>query len=122
MDGVINPVEVAQEMADVVKPLGDSQLADFTYSVLQGAVDTGKDYGYLVYDFLDTDSRFQKDNDKIRLATLIKQGKVTSDNFFKILNIIYDIYHEKLTEEQKRLLARRKIGRVFGKRRLIIFY
>ena len=113
MSGAINPAEIAQEMADAVKPLGDSDTADLLYSLIEGVVDTGKDYGYLVYDFLDTDSKNQKDNDKYRLVKLVKDG-IDSNKILQAFDIIFSDYYQKLTVKQQQLLLRRKSANIAG--------
>lgn len=113
MESVINPTDIAQEMADAISPLSGSDTADFLYSLMEGVVDTGKDYGYLIYDFFDTDSKSQKDNDKYRLVKLIKDG-IDDNKIIRALDIVYADYYQKLTKEQQQLLLRRKTGNITG--------
>jgi hypothetical protein len=43
------------------------------------------DIGYLAYGFIDTDSRYQRETEKIRMFTAIKNGILDNENFRKQL-------------------------------------
>lgn len=104
---------IAEEMSGSISALGDSDVADAFYSLLNGTWETLGDYGYLAYDFIDTDSRYQKNNDKHRIAKLVKDG-INSEKVNRALHIVYEDYYKNLTEEQQQLLSRRQTAGIAG--------
>lgn len=71
--------------------------------------------GYLAYDFLDTDNRTQKDNDKIRLMYLIQRGYANREALYKIISIIIAKYLSRLDDEQRKQVYKNTVGEQIGK-------
>ncbi|MCT8344721.1 MULTISPECIES: hypothetical protein [Photorhabdus] len=80
----------------------------------EGVLDIPVDFYYVGYDYLDTEYRWDNENDKYRFVGLIKSEAITLNNLERIIQIIFEDYLGKLSEEQKQRLIETKVGKIFG--------
>uniref|UniRef100_UPI0036DDBF5E hypothetical protein n=1 Tax=Photorhabdus sp. RM322S TaxID=3342825 RepID=UPI0036DDBF5E len=106
MDGA---KEIAEKMVATIDD-NSSWLTGFA----EGVLDIPVDFYYLGYDYLDTEHRWDNENDKYRFVGLIKSEAITLNNLERIIQIIFEDYLGKLSEEQKQRLIKTKIGKIFG--------
>lgn len=66
------------------------------------------------YDFLDTEHRYQNDNDKYRFAELIKSGLANRESIEKILRLVLGQYFDKLDSHQKKKILETKVAKLVG--------
>jgi len=105
---------LADDMVSVTSEVEPS-IASTLSSTLSGLLSMPKTMGYLAYDFLDTDNRTQRDNDKTRLMYLIQRGYVNRESLQKIISTIIKKYLSKLNDQQRRQLYKNMIGEQIGK-------
>ncbi|MGV7961957.1 hypothetical protein QPK13_12890 [Photorhabdus tasmaniensis] len=106
MDGA---KEIAEKMVSIIND-DSSWLTGFT----EGVLDIPVDFYYLGYDYLDTDHRWDNENDKYRFVGLIKSKAISFNNLERVIQIIFEDYLDKLSEEQKQRLIETKVGKIFG--------
>ncbi|NRN29148.1 hypothetical protein [Photorhabdus heterorhabditis] len=106
MDGA---KEIAEKMVSTIND-DSSWLTGFS----EGVLDIPVDFYYLGYDYLDTDHRWDNENDKYRFVGLIKSEAITLNNLERVIQIIFEDYLGKLSEEQKQRLIETKVGKIFG--------
>ncbi|OTA19454.1 hypothetical protein Xbed_02308 [Xenorhabdus beddingii] len=82
---------------------------------VDGVLSVPINLGYLAYDMLDTDSKYEKDNDKIRLMYLIKNGGANKESIYEIISTVLDKYISSLSDEQKEKLWEKIIAQQLGK-------
>ncbi len=102
---------MADDMVAVTRGKESSIASEF----FDGLVSMPATMGYLAYDFLDTDRKYEKDNDKIRLMRLIKNGLVNRETIYKVLSIIISFYLSKLSDEQKTNTYLNVVAKQIGK-------
>ncbi|TQI81328.1 hypothetical protein FHU10_3762 [Serratia fonticola] len=88
---------MADDMVTATKGKDTSMIG----AAFDGLISMPVTMGYLAYDFLDTDTRYERDTDKIRLMFLIKNGYANKETLYKILTIIISYYLSQLSEEQR---------------------
>ncbi|MBS9433265.1 hypothetical protein [Photorhabdus hainanensis] len=106
MDGA---KEIAEKMVSAIND-DSSWLTGFA----EGILDIPVDFYYLGYDYLDTDHRWDNENDKYRFVGLVKSEAITLNNLERVIQIIFEDYLGKLSEEQKQRLIETKAGKMFG--------
>ncbi|CNE48440.1 Uncharacterised protein [Yersinia nurmii] len=104
--------DVAKDMVSVIseEASGGGWLVGLTH----GLVDLPVDFFYLGYDFLDTEHRYQNDNDKYRFAELIKSGLANRESIEKILRLVLGQYFDKLDSHQKKKILETKVAKLVG--------
>ncbi|MCA6221996.1 hypothetical protein [Photorhabdus antumapuensis] len=102
--------EIAEKM---VSTIGDGDSGWLT-GFAEGVLDIPVDFYYLGYDYLDTDHRWDNENDKYRFIGLIKSDAITLNNLNRIIQVVFEEYLSKLSEEQKKRLVSTKLGKLFG--------
>lgn len=82
---------------------------------IDGILEIPEDIGYIAYDFIDSENRYNNNNDKIRLMFLVKKGGVNKDSIAEIIKVILIKYYSLLTSEQKSQLQYKIGGQITGK-------
>ncbi|MCS3603626.1 hypothetical protein M2371_002861 [Buttiauxella sp. BIGb0471] len=82
---------------------------------IEGILEIPEDIGYIAYDFIDSENRYNNNNDKIRLMFLVKKGGVNKDSLAEIIKVILIKYYSLLTNEQKSQLQYKIGGQITGK-------
>ncbi|MFP2515077.1 hypothetical protein [Buttiauxella agrestis] len=82
---------------------------------IDGILEIPEDIGYIAYDFIDSENRYNNNNDKIRLMFLVKKGGVNKDSLAEIIKVILIKYYSLLTSEQKSQLQYKIGGQITGK-------
>ncbi|PHM44924.1 hypothetical protein Xmau_01639 [Xenorhabdus mauleonii] len=107
MDGA---KDIAESM---VSTITDNDSGFFS-GVATGLLDVPVDLFYLGYDFLDTEHRYENENDKYRFAYMIKANLLSMQSIERVIQIIFEEYFDKLSDEQKRRLVETKVGSILG--------
>ncbi|PHM50390.1 hypothetical protein [Xenorhabdus miraniensis] len=104
----------AKDIAEgMVSAITDNDSGFFT-GFAAGLLDIPVDMFYLGYDFLDTEHRHENENDKYRFANMVKENTLSMESIERVIQIIFEEYFSKLSDEQKRRLVETKVGRIFG--------
>lgn len=85
---------IAQRIAKIlISP--DSVLSFWT-----GIMSVPQDIGYLAYDFLDTDSRYIRETERIRMVKAIRYGILKNHKFIKTIEIVFDAFNKYISAEK----------------------
>lgn len=74
-----------------------------------------KDIGYLAFGFIDTDSRYQRESEKIRMLTAIKYGLLENHNFIKTIETVLDIFNKTVPEDKQNAIYGKIMASVAGR-------
>lgn len=84
----------------------------FFGAVAKGCISLPVSFGYLGYDFIDTEYRQENLNDKFRIAKLIERTYFNRELVEKIINVFIDDFVSRIDMQS---LMGRMVGSVTGK-------
>ncbi|WP_224718545.1 hypothetical protein [Pectobacterium versatile] len=100
------------ELADrIVKMLTTT---DFYEGMGSGISEIGKNFGYLAYDFIDTDTRYAKSREMERLIKAIHRGIVSRDKIIEAIKRIFKVFNRDASESKKESIYHKAVGSVVG--------
>lgn len=103
--------EIARAMLEAINV--DS--SGFLTAVVKGFISFPVSLGYLGYDFIDTEHRRENEDDKYRLAYLIKRGIFRRDIIERTVSFFIDDFISRVDMEKISHVARDVSGSAFGK-------
>jgi hypothetical protein len=62
------------------------------------------DIGYLAYGFIDTDSRYKRETETIRMITAIRNGILDNENFMQTIATVLTIFNKSAGKETEQHL------------------
>lgn len=103
--------EIARNMLEAINIDGSG----FFGSMAKGFISFPVSLGYLGYDFIDTVHRGENQDDKFRLARLIKDGVFNRDIIEKILRVSFDDFVSRVNMEKTTFIIKNISGSFVGK-------
>lgn len=104
-------VSIAQRLCNII----DSP--DTVTGFINGGLSVPLDYGYMIYGIFDTDTRYERETERIRIVSAIRKGILNYDNIVNAAQQILELFNRYLTEaEQDKFYsssASSILGRVF---------
>lgn len=102
-------LEIARRIAKIiVSPETAIGFAD-------GVLSVPTDIGYLAYGFIDTDSRYQRETEKIRMVTAIKNGILDNENFLQTIAPVLAIFNKSVPEKKQNNIYGKVVASVAGR-------
>lgn len=101
--------EIARRIAKII--LSPESALGF----IDGVLSVPKDIGYLAFGFIDTDRRYQRETEKIRMLTAIKYGLLENDNFIKTIETVLDIFNKTVPEDKQNAIYGKTMASVAGR-------
>ena len=102
-------LEIARRIAKVI--VSPETAIGFAHGVL--SVPT--DIGYLAYGFIDTDSRGQRETEKIRMMTAIRHGILENDNFMKTIETVLASFNKNVPEKKQNAIYGKIMASIAGR-------
>lgn len=94
--------EIARRIAKII--MSPESVMGF----VDGILSVPKDIGYLAYGFMDTDTRFYRETEKIRMVGAIRYGILQNHNFMKTIEIVLREFNKVyLNQSKMRFIAKR---------------
>ncbi|WP_193131507.1 hypothetical protein [Enterobacter asburiae] len=88
---------------------------DTVTGLINGGLSVPLDYGYLVYGIFDTDARYARETQRIRMFTAIKNDTLNYENIFNAVKIIFKEFNRYLTEAEQDKLYRTVTTSIAGR-------
>ncbi|MEB5972856.1 hypothetical protein ACWXWB_22235 [Pantoea dispersa] len=101
--------EIARRIAKII--LSPESALGF----IDGVLSVPKDIGYLAFGFIDTDNRYQRESEKIRMLTAIKYGLLENHNFIKTIETVLDIFNKTVLEDKQNAIYGKTMASVAGR-------
>lgn len=101
--------EIAKRIAKII--LSPESAIGFVHGVL--SVPT--DIGYLAYGFIDTDSRYLRETERIRMMTAIRHGILENHNFVRTVEIVLSRFNEAVPEHKQNAIYGKVIASLAGR-------
>lgn len=91
-----NYINIARRIAKIILS------PDSAIGLMHGVLSVPKDLGYLVYGYLDTDSRYLRETEHIRMAKAIRYGILQNHNFVKTIETVLGIFNKYVPKRSKK--------------------
>lgn len=101
--------EIARRIAKIILS------PDSAIGVIDGVLSVSKDMGYLAFGFIDTDTRYQRESEKIRMLTAIKHGLLDHHNFIKTIETVLNNFNKFVPETRQNAIYSKIIASVAGR-------
>lgn len=74
---------------------------DSVIGFFHGVLSVPKDLGYLAYGYMDTDTRFMRESERIRMVGAIKHGILENKNFAETIETVLDKFSDNVPEKKR---------------------
>lgn len=101
--------EIANRIADIILS------PDSINGLVSGALTVPLDFGYLIYGYLDTGSRYAHDTIRIRMAKAIKRDILNREHIKNAIETIFDDFNKYLSEEEQNKIYRTVVTSIAGR-------
>lgn len=88
---------------------------DAAFGFWNGVLSVPKDIGYLAYGFLDTDSRYIRETERIRMATAIRYGILKNHHFIKTIELVFEAFNQYVPEEKQNTIYSKTLLSMAGR-------
>ncbi|MFZ4835488.1 hypothetical protein [Rouxiella sp. Mn2063] len=88
---------------------------DSITGLINGALTVPLDFGYLVYGYLDTESRYRHGTERIRMATAIKNDILNRESIMESISNIFDTFNQSVPESDQDKVYRAIISSIIGR-------
>lgn len=87
---------------------------DFYEGMGSGISEIGKNFGYLAYGYIDTDSRSSRSREKERVIKAIHKGIVSKDKVIKAITRVFNVFNRHVSEAKKEAIYNKIVGDLVG--------
>lgn len=88
---------------------------DSAIGFMNGILSVPQDLGYLAYGFLDTDSRYIRENERIRMVSAIRYGILQNDNFTKTIERVLGVFNKYVPEAKQNEIYSKTMFSIAGR-------
>ncbi|WP_029591335.1 hypothetical protein [Franconibacter pulveris] len=88
---------------------------DTVIGLINGGLSVPLDYGYLVYGIFDTDTRYQRETERVRIMKAIKHDILNYENIVDAVKSILQLFHRYLSESEQDKIYRGVVTSVVGR-------
>ncbi len=88
---------------------------DTAIGLTHGVLSVPQDLGYLAYGYFDTDSRFNRETERIRLINAIRFGILQNENFVRTIETVLDKFNQYVPESHRDRLYAKTGASVVGR-------
>ncbi|EKM0533653.1 hypothetical protein ACMUBS_003698 [Cronobacter turicensis] len=88
---------------------------DIITGLINGALSVPLDYGYLIYGIFDTESRYERETERIRMMNAIRNDILNYDNIISAVQSIFSLFNKYLSEGEQDKIYRAVITSVAGR-------
>lgn len=101
--------EIARRIAKII--LSPESAIGF----IDGVLSVPKDIGYLAFGFIDSDSRYQRESEKIRMLSAIKYGLLEHHNFIRTIETVLENFNKIVPEDKQNAIYGKTMASVAGR-------
>lgn len=101
--------EIARRIAKII--LSPESAIGF----IDGVLSVPKDIGYLAFGFIDSDSRYQRESEKIRMLSAIKYGLLENHNFIRTIETVLENFNKIVPEDKQNAIYGKTMASVAGR-------
>ncbi|HBR0909673.1 hypothetical protein [Klebsiella pneumoniae] len=74
---------------------------DTVTGLINGGLSVPLDYGYLIYGIFDTDTRYERETERIRMMTAIRHDILNYENIVNAVKLIFQLFNKYISESEQ---------------------
>ncbi|MFI3309860.1 hypothetical protein [Ewingella allii] len=82
---------------------------------VHGIMSVPTDIGYLAYGFINTNSRYQRETERIRMVGAIRHGILENHNFMRTIETVLNIFNKSVPESKQNTIYSKTMASVAGR-------
>ncbi|HCI6425190.1 TPA: hypothetical protein NPP08_004859 [Klebsiella quasipneumoniae subsp. similipneumoniae] len=88
---------------------------DTVTGLINGGLSVPLDYGYLIYGIFDTDTRYERETERIRMMTAIRHDILNYENIVNAVKLIFQLFNKYLSESEQDKIYRSVVTSIVGR-------
>lgn len=88
---------------------------DTVTGIINGGLSVPLDYGYLIYGIFDTDTRYERETERIRMMTAIRHDILNYENIVNEVKLIFQLFNKYLSESEQDRIYRSIVTSIVGR-------
>ena len=88
---------------------------DTVTGLINGGLSVPLDYGYLIYGIFDTDTRYERETERIRMMTAIRHDILKYENIVNAVKLIFQLFNKYLSESEQDRIYRSVVTSIVAK-------
>ena len=88
---------------------------DTVTGLINGGLSVPLDYGYLIYGIFDTDTRYERETERIRMMTAIRHDILNYENIVNAVKLIFQLFNKYLSESEQDRIYRSVVTSIVGR-------
>ncbi len=88
---------------------------DTVTGLINGGLSVPLDYGYLIYGIFDTDTRYERETERIRMMTAIRHDILKYENIVNAVKLIFQLFNKYLSESEQDRIYRSVVTSIVGR-------
>ena len=88
---------------------------DTVTGLINGGLSVPLDYGYLIYGIFDTDTRYERETERIRMMTAIRHDILNYENIVNAVKLILQLFNKYLSESEQDRIYRSVVTSIVGR-------
>ena len=88
---------------------------DTVTGLINGGLSVPLDYGYLIYGIFDTDTRYERETERIRMMTAIRHDILNYENIVNAVKLILQLFNKHLSESEQDRIYRSVVTSIVGR-------
>ncbi|WP_337246541.1 hypothetical protein [Klebsiella pneumoniae] len=88
---------------------------DTVTGLINGGLSVPLDYGYLIYGIFDTDTRYERETERIRMMTAIRHDILNYENIVNVVKLILQLFNKHLSESEQDRIYRSVVTSIGGR-------
>ncbi len=88
---------------------------DTVTGIINGGLSVPLDYGYLIYGIFDTDTRYERETERIRMMTAIRHDILNYENIVNAVKLIFQLFNKYLSESEQDRIYRSVVTSIVGR-------
>lgn len=88
---------------------------DTVTGLINGGLSVPLDYGYLIYGIFDTDTRYEREAERIRMMTAIRHDILNYENIVNAVKLIFQLFNKYISESEQDRIYRSVVTSIVGR-------
>lgn len=88
---------------------------DTVTGLINGGLSVPLDYGYLIYGIFDTDTRYERETERIRMMTAIRHDILNYENIVNAVKLIFQLFNKYISESEQDRIYRSVVTSIVGR-------
>jgi len=88
---------------------------DTVTGLINGGLSVPLDYGYLIYGIFDTDTKYERETERIRMMGAIRNDILNYENIVNAVKMVFQLFNKYLSESEQDKIYRSVVTSIVGR-------